>query len=317
MKNKFIGFIFKSLAFCLSFAIIFVVVQDIYCTSTETSDKKLTREAKTFYKLEENSLEVVFLGPSQVFCGINAQKLTEEFGISSYDFAGRAQILPTSYYYLQEVLKTQKPTVVCVEVSPFFEPVFNDKIFIWNYLQMPFSKEKYNSLLSVLDKSRAKVFEYCCAPLLIFHSMWNQTNPISKAAELLANDSAELSRGYLKVTDAEEQTIAYLQEDEGIVMPLPESSQNAVLNMKEICESRGTELLFFKTPVSAWTRADSKAVKKFMEENGLKYFDMNDYIDEIGIDPKTDFINELHLNASGADKSTEFIAKYLRENYDV
>ena len=48
-----------------------------------------------------------------------------------------------------------------------------------------------------------------------------------------------------------------------------------------------------------------------MDEYDLEYLELNDYLDVIGIDEQTDFANERHLNGSGAEKTTDFLGKYL------
>ena len=54
-----------------------------------------------------------------------------------------------------------------------------------------------------------------------------------------------------------------------------------------------------------------------MEYNHLTYLEMNEYLDQIGIDPEKDFANANHLNISGANKATDFLANYLRQNFDL
>lgn len=315
MKNKFIRFLFKFLAFSCAFILIFAALQEIYCTSSDEVDKKIVSATKSFFALKENSIEALFIGPSQVFCTVNAQKLTEEYGISSYDFSGRDQLPQISEYYLKEALKRQKPKVVCIEVSPFFKTAFTDQIFAWNYLAMPLTKDKYISLNDVLKHKYWEVFKHCNAPLLLFHSMWNQTDPLKKSVELLRNEPEDLSRGFVARDNTAKVEIAYLGADDGEARPAPETSKKALLNMKNLCEKNGAELLFFKAPVSDWTRTDSKIVRNFMEENKLEFLEMNNYLDEIGIDGATDFFNAQHLNSSGADKCTDFIANYLMAHY--
>ena len=78
-----------------------------------------------------------------------------------------------------------------------------------------------------------------------------------------------------------------------------------------MCKENDIQVIFFKAPVSDWTRADSSAVKQFMDEYDLEYLELNDYLDVIGIDEQTDFANERHLNGSGAEKTTDFLGKYL------
>ena len=122
----------KAGSFLLSFIIIYELLQAIFILPFAGSEI-----ANDFFELEENSVDVLFLGASQMYCGINAQKLTDEYGILSYDFGGGGQSLMISYYYLQEALKHQKPHLVCVEVCKLFDADITSLNMIQNYPAMP------------------------------------------------------------------------------------------------------------------------------------------------------------------------------------
>ena len=47
--------------------------------------------------------------------------------------------------------------------------------------------------------------------------------------------------------------------------------------------------------------------KKYAQENGCVYFNLFEYMDELGIDCETDFGDEGHLNNSGAVKVADFL----------
>ena len=68
--------------------------------------------AYTFYQNPKNSIDVLFIGSSHVHNGIDISLLYKEYGISSYDFSSSGQPLPTSYFYVKEALKTQKPKLI-------------------------------------------------------------------------------------------------------------------------------------------------------------------------------------------------------------
>lgn len=91
------------------------------------------------------------------------------------------------------------------------------------------------------------------------------------------------------------------------------SAQNRYKEMARICAENDIKLISFKFLISYWTKNDSKCVKKFMSANGLEYIDLNDHLDEIGIDNTTDFFNNNHSNLSGANKTTRFIAENIKE----
>ena len=270
---------------------------------------------KGFYDLEKNSIDVLFLGPSQSYFSVNAQKLTNEYGIPSYDFGASSQELITTYYYLQEALKTQNPKVVMVEICQFFyaDEEFaerpKDNRIVWNYSAMHFSFAKYRSLYERFHHDFWAATQFCFLPIMVYHSNWVSLPESSS--------NFTVNRGYLAVDTNMPLTLAYTGEDEGEEKEIPRITCQAITNIVDLCSAKGIEVIFFKSPVSTWTRNDSKTVKSYMQEQGLVYLELNDYLDQIGIDPAADFYNEWHLNVFGANKTTDFIAQYLMDRYPL
>ena len=72
---------------------------------------------QAFYKQPENSIDVIFSGSSKVYCDIATGVLWENHGIAAFNLAGAEAPSWVSYYQLKEALKTQRPKVICYEVS--------------------------------------------------------------------------------------------------------------------------------------------------------------------------------------------------------
>ena len=70
-----------------------------------------------FKNEKSNSVDVLFLGTSNMFHTINPLVLYEDTGITSFDFGSSSQSLNMTYMYLKEALKTQNPKVVCWHVG--------------------------------------------------------------------------------------------------------------------------------------------------------------------------------------------------------
>lgn len=68
------------------------------------------------YNTEENLIDVVFVGSSHVYAGVNVALLWEQYGMSAFDMAVSGQDKDSAYHNLVEVLKTQSPQVVCVDM---------------------------------------------------------------------------------------------------------------------------------------------------------------------------------------------------------
>lgn len=305
----------KTVAFLLCFCAIFLFVQEIFINSMNEE----TTKNSGFYDMPNNSVDVLFLGSSQMFCSINAQKLTKECGISAFDFGSNSEPLPAVYYYLQEALKYQTPKVVGVEVVEYFDGEINYIKIARSYLTMPLSLEKYESLKTILDGNQKEAALYCFIPLFAYHSLWNQINPVKAALSLVTSyaKTDNSLRGFVERDHIEPSEIAYLQDEEGEYVTPNDKGIKAISDIANLCEEKGIKLFFFKAPSNVWTRTDSKVVKEFMKKNGLTYFEMNDYLDEIGIDGNTDFYDSGHLNTTGASKATAFMEKYLMEHYNL
>lgn len=301
----------KIFSFILAFCIVFLALQEFLTP-------KCIDDSTTMYdglcRLESNSVDVLFLGSSQMFSMVDAQKLTEKYGISSYDFGASQQLFMITPYYLSKALEKQNPKLVMVEIGNLFvekEDIKEGSISV-SYAPMPLDSEKVNSLNEVFGGDKKKVIKYC-VPFIAYHSRWKGIWT-SDITYYFKKDYS--SRGFRATDHIEEVSMAYNQAYDGDIREIPKESVNAILDIAKICEENNIELVFFKAPVSDWTRNDSAVVKRFLNENNLNYLEMNDYLDEIGIDGSVDFYDAKHLNVTGAEKATDFIAEYLFTSFN-
>ncbi len=69
----------------------------------------------TFYQQEENSIDVLVMGTSCGYAGVNTNVLWEEYGIAAYNLCGAELPFWGTYHYLIEALKTQTPKVILLD----------------------------------------------------------------------------------------------------------------------------------------------------------------------------------------------------------
>ena len=72
----------------------------------------------TLYSQPEDSIDVLAVGTSLAYAGINTNVLWEEYGIASYNLCSAEQPFWVSYYTIQEALKTQHPKVILLDAKP-------------------------------------------------------------------------------------------------------------------------------------------------------------------------------------------------------
>ena len=74
----------------------------------------------SFYSIPNDTVDMIIVGSSHVYCGYIPAILWEEYGISAFNIYGWAVPTRTAYSYIIEALKTQTPKVVVLDVASLF-----------------------------------------------------------------------------------------------------------------------------------------------------------------------------------------------------
>ena len=76
-----------------------------------------TSSYRQFYKMEPNSIDVLFFGSSVCVNAFIPQEIYNDYGIRSYNLGSEQQSIFLSYYWLKEALRSQKPQVVVLDTK--------------------------------------------------------------------------------------------------------------------------------------------------------------------------------------------------------
>ena len=71
-----------------------------------------------YYEQSPETVDVLVLGTSVAYSGINTNILWKEYGIAAFDLCGAEMPYWTIYYYLKEALKTQTPKLILLDAKP-------------------------------------------------------------------------------------------------------------------------------------------------------------------------------------------------------
>ncbi len=268
------------------------------------------------YNTENDLIDVVFMGTSHVFEGVNPALLWDDYGIAAFDLAGSGQDKTTTYYNLLELLKTQSPKVVCVDL---YALTFDTHLVIGNIyrstLTMKFSlnaaelvkneveeDEQINHLLrwSIIHTRYKELeqYDFVDSPENAFgrgfRANWSTGYSVKLSEELLEDD-----------TEAE----------------LSEENREWLQKLVDLSNEENFELVLFIAPYdfdsdqSIWEMYN--AAKSFAAEYGVTVLDFNVLADDIGLDFNADFSDSTHLNSLGAEKLTAYFGKYLNANMNL
>ena len=313
MKKKIIISIAAILIISIILVLFSMLLVPKYITNPEG---RLTGE----YYSQSGDNDVIFLGDCEVYETFVPAVLWDKYGISSYVRGSSQQLIWQSYYILKETLKYENPKAVVFNVySLKYGKPQKEAYNRMTFDTMKWSKTKFDAI-SVSMTDDENMLDYIF-PLLRYHS---------RITELESNDFKYWFKEPERVSDS-----GYLMQT-GIV-PRPEQdeapkellsydfSQNALDyldKMKELCDNNGVELILVKAPTNSWNYywydEYEEQVQDYVEKSGLKYYNLIEKENEIGIDWSVDTYDEgFHLNVYGAEKTTEYFGKILVDNHQI
>jgi hypothetical protein len=90
-------------------------------------------------------------------------------------------------------------------------------------------------------------------------------------------------------------------------------------SLVSLCAENNCKLVFMSLPFRSYEDEQNYIdhAMVYAEDNHIPMFDFNRMLDELEIDPETDFFDETHVNALGAKKISRFMAQWLDDNYDL
>lgn len=292
------------------------------------NDFEDTRRLREFYMEEPESLDVIFLGASDVYAGYSPVLAYEEFGFTGYSYVLSGNYIQLIPGQLIEIHKTQSPKMVVIEITELLKPGgIDDPRFRQFVAGIPFSKNKMDLIRQYGEGERLSYY----LPFLANHGNTDfhtiQDNYLSKTA--VQKRGYSLLKGSLSFTGSGENWDGEYVEpvntngDESRA-EIPQEVADNFRNLLTFCQEQGYEnILFVNFPhrislPELYTRYQiTNSVGDLIESYGYDFLNLEYVLEDVGIQPKTDFYNNAHMNLYGQYKVTRYLGKILSEQYGI
>lgn len=281
-----------------------------------------TSSYRQFYKMEPNSIDVLFFGSSVCVNAFIPQEIYNDYGIRSYNLGSEQQSIFLSYYWLKEALRSQKPQVVVLDTKFMWDlhpenPINTTEGLTRKCLDpMHYSDVKKEAVhnLCELDETQSELSYYLTN--IRFHSRWSELAEYDIDSEMV--DTSEL-KGFAPTTDnGPEAYTTYEQNDAEITMEFPEVMQEYLDKTVDLCKENGITLILVSLPGNEMNDAANNTYTAYAHEKGIDYYNLcnTSYYNQIGaVLPEESVIG--HENIWGAIKTSKFIGGLLSEKYAV
>lgn len=346
----------QSLAFVVLGILLFMVIQNVlvykWVYPADPSEPQNT--FREFYDISKDSnIQVLVLGTSHVYCGLDAMSVYRQSGITVYELATSAQRIEISRAVLEDALKHTKPEYVFLDASMFFRAGGLRTYYRRALDNMAFSPGKVRLAWIFANRFEENHlsggFLSAFFPIYEYHDKWRELtqadfsfgekkNLFNKGSLYTAPlvRAATTDVATMNAVDAQITAELELAQSAGKEKKTGKSTKNStiesrevllenvecLLEMKRMCDETGARLRLFKVPslynprnyIGAWTQSKSRAIKAMSAEYGIEFLDLMYDDVGLGLDWSADTKDGgKHLNASGAKKVSDFMASYLQD----
>ncbi len=265
----------------------------------------------TMYTKEpEESVDVIFLGSSMVYCDVVPAQIYEDTGVSSYVVAGGSLTASLEYYYLKEALKTQTPDAVMIEAtSAFFQKY--ESFTNANVGYMPWGINRLEATFNAAESEKRLGLLF---PLFNYHDRWENYD-LGYFFKARPDAKIDINAGYTYLTKISPQDNR-VEREVNISEADLEHNLTYLEKTVELCREKGIQVQLFLSPTSWYLSEEHVGILKERFPD-IALTDFSDYMGEIGIDPAVDFYDKNHLNFTGACKFSSFLAKHIGSNFNI
>lgn len=291
-----------------------------------------------FYNQQPNTLDVIFIGTSQIYSGYNNPMAFHEYGISSYNFSTGSMPFAAVKYLIREVEKRQKPSLYVIDLRDVVETTTDSGSILRVTAFMPWSKNKIEvakNILDIYNISQSSLWDYLFI-YPFFHSRWkellnNYESSINNGNEInipiiskYENEKKNIisHKGYLNywydINGWQSKISDYNNYYTKEILSLPKQQQQVLVDLCEFCLGLQAKVLFINSPSVHYPELYAKIndAVQIVNSYGFDYFDGIRSNVELGIVPE-DWFDGGHLNAYGSDKFTRFLSEFILDNYQL
>ncbi len=297
-------------AFVLAFVLVCYAVSQVFF-----SNIKATRYGNSFSMAysytedPENSLQIAGVGNSDLMSAFVPTQLWQDYGYTSTLLSAGKMKPYRAYTMLTELLKVQSPDLIIVEVDMLYEGSSLSK------------KSDDDSIRAKLDDFFASVLpEYFETKVenkftvFRYHDRWKNIGSNKK------ENATPSSHGYKYCAEIQPVHLDNFMRPDKKSEPIPDDSLENLEKIFELCNKNDIDVMLLEMPSgTSWNYQRHNAVAKYASNKGVRFLDMNTCIDEYNLDFKKDFrdYDANHLNYYGALKVTDYIGRFIDENYNV
>lgn len=283
-----------------------------------------------YYLEDKNSLDVVVIGASDVYTSFSSCRAYDKFGFTSYPYATEAITANGLKTALKEVLRTQNPKLILIEINPYLYGDAYSETREANLRRlidnMPLNTNKLEAVFGyVPNKNR----EEYLVPFLKYHSVWSDyPKPGRRAVSTMETTLRGYSylKGFRTTTQYNNQPFKALNRSvltEEKAYPLNAKLEASLRDLLDYCkEEKLDNVVFMRVPHMVYKDTYNRVrrantVGQIVNSYGYDFLNLEREWNKIGLNFHDDYYNVEHMNIYGAEKFTDYLCNIIQNDYNV
>ncbi|MDR0929234.1 MAG: hypothetical protein LBM74_05910 [Oscillospiraceae bacterium] len=270
------------------------------------------------YEQPKESVDVLSVGTSLAYAGINTNVLYTEYGIAAYNLCSAEQPFWVSYYTIREALKTQRPKVILLDAKPAIYTADYTKRgrTILSTYGIRGLDNRIGAMLACVEKP-ADAMGYILG-LPEVHSNYKK---VAANDFLLPPDNGGRGanwKGYIEMTDtSQHQRPSFVWTD--VRRNMNEREAAYARKIFELVQAEGVPLILVGMPNPDYENDHMyyNALWHIADEYGILGINYNDPDLRYGLRYSSDFADWQHLNVKGSVTFTRQLGSDLMKMFHL
>ena len=314
--------------FCLMLAVVLSLgfLQEYVLCHADHNRQRI----KGFYDEDKQSLDIVFLGASEVYSDFAPGCAYQHSGITSYLFATQANSILNYKAQLKNILSRQNPQLIVVELNGALYGNEADVVKEENLRNYADNVPLDCTKLEWISDNVSENHQEYLFPILKYHGVWKDIPSNMKYQSTIAGDKMR-GYNYLKGILNETKVFRSPQRSMNSTLskladkkkPLTEIEEKNLRELLQYCKDENlNNVVFVRLPhivvMRTYERFErSNTIGDIVNEYGYDYLNLERDIAQTGIQDDKHFYNLDHLNVYGQKLFTEYLTDYFSKQYGV
>jgi hypothetical protein len=145
--------------------------------------------------------------------------------------------------------------------------------------------------------------------LLDFHTRWTELNSL----DYNYRKEMQLYKGYVPTNEV--LPVELVPMDAFPAISLNDSDLEYLDALIDLCSGQGMNLVLIATPHADWRQEEKEQIEALAEQKEIAFYDFNEsgHLQAMNLDTTQDFRDRSHLNSSGAQKFSEYLASFVTD----